>query len=176
MSYEIRRVAVIGSGTMGGALAAHFANAGLAVSLLDIAPVKLTAQEIQKNLTLEHPAVRNRIVNAGLQAVLQAKPAALFAPSVAERIRVGNLEDNFDFIADADWILEVIVENLELKRALMARIDAARKPDSIVTTNTSGIPIHEIAHGRSKAFKRHFLGTHFFNPPRYLKLLEVIPG
>ncbi len=176
MSYDIRRVAVIGSGTMGGALAAHFANAGLAVSLLDIVPAALNAEEEKKNLTLAHPAVRNRIVNAGMQAVLKSKPAALLAPAVAERIRVGNLEDHFDFIADADWILEVIVENLEAKRALMARIDAARKPDSIVTTNTSGIPIHEIAQGRSKAFKRHFLGTHFFNPPRYLKLLEVIPG
>jgi len=176
MPYDIRRVAVIGSGTMGGALAAHFANAGLEVSLLDIAPTQLTADEQKKNLTLEHPAVRNRIVNAGLQALLKSKPAALFTPQTAEKIRVGNLQDNFDFIADADWILEAIVENLELKRALMERIDAARKPDSIITTNTSGIPIHAIAQGRSKAFKKHFLGTHFFNPPRYLKLLEVIPG
>lgn len=176
MSYDIRRVVVIGAGTMGGALAAHFANAGLDVSLLDIVPTQLTADEQKKNLTLEHPAVRNRIVNAGLQAVLKSKPAALFAPQVAERIRVGNLADNFDWVAQADWILEAIVENLEVKHALMERVDAARKTDSIVTTNTSGIPIAAIAQGRSKSFRQHFLGTHFFNPPRYLKLLEVIPG
>jgi 3-hydroxyacyl-CoA dehydrogenase len=176
MSYAIRRVVVIGSGTMGGALAAHFANAGLDVFLLDLAPTTLTDDEIKKNLSLEHPAVRNRIVKAGMQAILKAKPAALFTPQVAERIRPGNLEDNFDWVAQADWILEAIVENLELKRALMERIDAARRPDSIVTTNTSGIPIAALAQGRSKSFRQHFLGTHFFNPPRYMKLLEVIPG
>lgn len=176
MSYDIRRVVVIGSGTMGGALAAHFANAGMQVSLLDIVPDRLTAQEQEKNLTLAHSAVRNRIVNAGLQAVVKSKPPALFAPSVAESITAGNLQDNFDLVAQADWILEAIVENLDVKRALMERIDAARKPESIVTTNTSGIPIAAIAQGRSKSFRQHFVGTHFFNPPRYLKLLEVIPG
>lgn len=176
MSYVIRRVAVIGSGTMGGALAALFANAGLDVSLLDIVPSKLTPEEEKRKLSTDHPVVRNRIVNAGLQAVVKSKPAALFTPQIAERIRVGNLEDNFDLVAQADWILEVIVENLDVKRALMERIDAARKPDSIVTSNTSGIPIAAIAQGKSKSFRQHFLGTHFFNPPRYLKLLEVIPG
>ncbi|OQY84927.1 MAG: 3-hydroxyacyl-CoA dehydrogenase, partial [Chloroflexi bacterium UTCFX4] len=145
MSYEIHRVAVIGSGTMGGALAAHFANAGLDVSLLDIVPTTLTADEEKKNLSLAQSAVRNRIVNAGMNAVLKSKPAALFTPQTAEKIRVGNLQDNFDFVADADWILEAIVENLDVKRALMERIDAARKPNSIITTNTSGIPIHAIA-------------------------------
>ncbi len=176
MSYVIRRVAVIGSGTMGGALAGLFANAGLDVALLDIVPNQLTSDEVKKKLSLEHPAVRNRIVNAGMQAVVKSKPAALFTPSIAEKIRVGNLEDNFDLVAQADWIVEVIVENLNVKRALMERIEDARKPDSIVTSNTSGIPIHAIAEGRSKSFKQHFLGTHFFNPPRYLKLLEVIPS
>lgn len=176
MSYVIRRVAVIGSGAMGGALAALFANAGLDVSLLDIVPNALNADETKNNLSLDHPAVRNRIVNAGMQAVVKSKPAALFTPQTAEKIRVGNLEDNFDFVAQADWILEVIVEQLEPKRALMERIDAARKPESVVTSNTSGIPIQAIAQGRSESFKQHFLGTHFFNPPRYLKLLEVIPS
>lgn len=176
MSYIIRRVAVIGSGTMGGALAALFANAGLQVSLLDIVPDKLTPDEESKKLSLAHPAVRNRIVNAGMQAVVKSKPAALFIPQIAERIRVGNLQDNFDLVAQADWVLEVIVENLDAKRALMERIDAVRQPDSIITTNTSGIPIHAIAKGRSDSFKQHFLGTHFFNPPRYLNLLEVIPS
>jgi 3-hydroxyacyl-CoA dehydrogenase len=176
MSHMIKRVAVIGSGTMGGALAAHFANAGFPVYLLDIAPNQLTPDEAKKKLTLEHPAVRNRIVNFGLEAVKKSKPAALFTPQTVERITIGNLEDNFDWVREADWILEAIVENLNIKRQLMARLDAARKPDSLVTTNTSGIPIKDIAAGRSDSFRQHFLGTHFFNPPRYLKLLEVIPG
>lgn len=176
MAHSINRVAVIGSGTMGGALAAHFANAGIPVYLLDIVPNKLTPDEEKKGLTLQHPAVRNRIVNAGLEAVKKARPAALFTPQTVERISVGNLEDHFDFIREADWTLEAIVENLQIKRQLMARIDGIRKPDSIVSTNTSGIPIKEIAANCSDSFKAHFLGTHFFNPPRYLKLLEVIPG
>lgn len=176
MAHQIRRVAVIGSGTMGGALAAHFANAGIPVYLLDIVPNKLTPDEEKKGLTLQSPAVRDRIVNAGFDAVKKSKPAALFTPQIAERITVGNLEDDFHLVAEADWILEAIVENLEIKRKLMARIDAMRKPDSIVTTNTSGIPITAIAANCSPSFKAHFLGTHFFNPPRYLKLLEVIPG
>ena len=173
---SINRVAVIGSGTMGGALAALFANAGIAVYLLDIAPEQLTPEEEKKGLTLTHPAVRNRIVNAGLEAVKKAKPAALFMPQTAERITVGNLQDHFDWVREADWILEAIVENLEIKCALLARVDAVRKPDSIVSTNTSGIPIAAMAMNCSASFQQHFLGTHFFNPPRYLKLLEVIPS
>lgn len=175
MSHQFRRMAVIGSGTMGGAIAAHFANAGFSVYLLDIAPGKLTPDEEKKRLTLNSTAVRNRIVNAGLDAVKKGRPAALFTPQIAEQITVGNLEDNFDYLCDADWILEAIVENLEIKQRLMARIDAVRKPDSIITSNTSGIPIAAIAAGRSASFRQHFLGTHFFNPPRYLKLLELIP-
>ncbi len=176
MTHSINRVAVIGSGTMGGALAAHCANAGLEVYLLDIVPNKLTADEEKKKLTLGHPAVRNRIVNAGLDAIKKSKPAALFTPQTVERITIGNLEDNFDLIREADWIIEVVVENLDIKRALMARLDAVRKPNAIVTTNTSGIPISAIAANTSEAFRQHFLGTHFFNPPRYLKLLELIPS
>lgn len=176
MTHLIRRVAVIGAGTMGGALAAHFANAGLSVCLLDVAPSKLTADEEKKRLTLDHPAVRNRIVNAGLDAVKKSKPAALFTPQTADRISIGNLEDDFGLVSDADWVLEAVVENLAVKRQLMARVDAVRKPDSIITTNTSGIPIKEIAANCSDSFKQHFLGTHFFNPPRYLKLLELIPS
>ncbi|MGB8646106.1 MAG: 3-hydroxyacyl-CoA dehydrogenase/enoyl-CoA hydratase family protein [Anaerolineae bacterium] len=175
MTHLIKRVAVIGSGTMGGALAALFANAGIPVYLLDIAPNKLMPDEEKKGLKLEHPAVRNRIVNAGLQAVVKSKPAALSTPQTVERITAGNLEDHFDWVKEADWILEVIIEKLEPKRQLMARIDAIRKPDSVVSSNTSGIPIAEIAANCSESFKQHFLGTHFFNPPRYLKLLEVIP-
>lgn len=176
MAHPINRVAVIGSGTMGGALAAHFANAGIPVYLLDIVPNKLTPDEEKKHLTLASPAVRNRIVNAGLEGVKKSKPAALFTPQTVERITSGNLEDNFSWLCEADWILEAVVENLAVKRQLMARVDAVRKPDSIITTNTSGIPIAEIAANCSPSFKAHFLGTHFFNPPRYLKLLEVIPG
>ncbi len=176
MTHSINRVCVIGSGVMGGAIAAHFANAGIPAYLLDIVPNKLTPEEEKKGLTLNDPVVRNRIVNAGLEAVKKARPAALFTPQIADRITVGNLEDHFDFVAQADWIIEVIIENLKIKQDLMARIDAVRKPDSIVTTNTSGIPIKDICAGRSESFQQHFLGTHFFNPPRYLKLLEVIPS
>ncbi len=176
MAHSINRVAVIGSGTMGGALAAHFANAGIPVYLLDVVPDRLTSAEEKRGLTLDHPAVRNRIVNAGLDAVIKSKPAALFTPETAERITIGNLADNSSWLGEADWILEAVVENLAVKRQLMARVDELRKPDSLVTTNTSGIPIAEIAADRSPSFQTHFLGTHFFNPPRYLKLLEIIPG
>lgn len=175
MIQSIRRAAVIGSGVMGGALAALIADAGIPVYLLDIVPNKLTPEEEKKGLTLDHPAVRNRIVNAGLEAVKKARPAALFTPQVADLITPGNLEDNFDWLREADWILEVVVENLTIKRQLMARIDTVRKPDSIVSSNTSGIPIAAIAAECSPSFKAHFLGTHFFNPPRYMKLLEIIP-
>ena len=166
MAHSINRVAVIGSGTMGGALAAHFANAGMDVILLDIVPNKLTPGEEKKGLTLSHPAVRNRIVNLGFDAVKKSRPAALFAAQIAYRITVGNLEDHFDLLRDADFILEVIVENLAIKQQLMARIDAARKPDSIIATNTSGIPIKDISANCSASFKQHFIGTHFLNPPR----------
>ena len=176
MANTINRVAVIGSGTMGGALAALCANAGLDVFLLDIVPSKLLPDEEKKGLTLQSPQVRNRIVNAGFDAMKKSRPAALSSPQTAERITIGNLEDHFDFVKRADWIVEVIVENLDIKRQLMARLDAARQPHTIVTTNTSGIPIAAIAAQTSQAFREHFLGTHFFNPPRYLKLLEVIPS
>jgi 3-hydroxyacyl-CoA dehydrogenase len=172
---EIHKVAVIGAGTMGGGIAAHAANAGCQVVLLDIVPDKLTPEEEAKGLTLDAPAVRNRIVSAGFERVRKAKPAALFTPERASQITIGNIEDNLDMIGDADWIVEVIVEQLEPKRALMERIEQARKPGSIVSSNTSGIPIASIAEGRSDEFRQHFLGTHFFNPPRYLYLLEVIP-
>jgi 3-hydroxyacyl-CoA dehydrogenase len=175
MSYAINRVAVIGAGTMGAAIAAHLANVGISAYLLDIVPRELTAEEEAKGLTLEHPAVRNRIVNEGWQRCVKARPANLFAPDVADRVTLGNLEDNFDWVGEADWIVEAVVERLDIKQQLMARVEKVRKPGSIVSTNTSGIPIKDIAAGRSDDFQAHFLGTHFFNPPRYLKLLEVIP-
>lgn len=175
MPYSMKRVVVIGSGTMGGAIAAHVANAGIPVYLLDIAPDRLTPEEQQKGLTLESPAVRNRIVRQGWERVLKARPPALFSSRCAELVTLGNLEDNFGWLAEADWIVEAVVENLEIKQRLMARIDEVRRPDAIVTTNTSGIPIHQIAENRSESFRRHFFGTHFFNPPRYMRLLEIIP-
>lgn len=175
MSYQLRKAAVIGAGTMGAAIAAHCANAGIPVLLLDIVPRELTADEKEKGLTLEDREVRNRIVEKGFQSARKSRPASFFAPNIAEMVTLGNLEDDFQKLTEADWIIEVIVENLEIKQGLMERIDEVRPEHTIVSTNTSGIPVTEIAQGRSRGFKEHFLGTHFFNPPRYLKLLEVIP-
>src|ERR1700694_3419560 len=175
MSFAINRVVVIGSGTMGGGIAAHVANAGIPVYLLDIAPQELTLEEEKRGLKLDHPQVRNRFVNASLERLKKSKPAAFFTPEAAELVTIGNLEDNFEWVGDADWIVEVIVEELQPKRELMARIERTRKPNSIVSSNTSGLPIAAIAAEASPDFKAHFLGTHFFNPPRYMKLLEVIP-
>jgi 3-hydroxyacyl-CoA dehydrogenase len=175
MPYQIRRAAVIGAGTMGGAIAAHLANVGIPVDLLDIIPRELTPEEEAKGLTLDDPVVRNRIVAGGWEAVLNARPAALYTRENADLVRLGNLEDDFDRVAQADWVIEAIVENLKIKQGLMARLEEVRKPTAIIATNTSGIPIRDIAEGRSEAFRQHFLGMHFFNPPRYLKLLEVIP-
>ena len=175
MASTISRVAVLGAGTMGAGIAAHCANVGLQVSLLDIAPETLTPDEEKKGLSLESPAVRDRIVRAGYERMARSRPASLANAAAGGRIRVGNFADNFAWVGEADWIVEVIVERLGPKRELMARIEATRHPDSVVSSNTSGIPLHEIAEGRSDDFKRHFLGTHFFNPPRYLKLLEMIP-
>lgn len=176
MPYQIRRVAVIGAGTMGAAIAGLAAGAGLPVLLLDIPASSLTPEEEARGLTLEHPAVRNRIVQQGYDRMRKARPSNLFSDRTAELISIGNTEDDFDKLAEADWIVEAIIEKLEPKQALMERLEAVRKPGSLVTTNTSGIPINQIVAGRSDDFRRHFFGTHFFNPPRYLKLLEIIPG
>ncbi len=172
----IRKAAVIGAGTMGAAIAAHLANAGIPVYLLDIVPTSLTPEEEAKGLTLNDPQVRNRIVMQGIERLRKSKPAALFSEDRLALITPGNVEDHFDRVGEADWIIEAIIEKLEPKQQLMARIEKVRKPDAIVSTNTSGIPIHLIGEGRSADFLEHFLGTHFFNPPRYLKLVEVIPG
>ena len=172
---RIDRAAVIGAGTMGAALAAHLANAGIQTALLDIVPSELTPQEKEAGLSLADRAVRNRVVNDGWGRCLKARPANLFAAQVADRVTLGNLEDDFSFVAEADWVIEAIVERLDIKQKLMARIDEVRGPETIVSTNTSGILVHQIAEGRSDSFQQHFLGTHFFNPPRYLKLLEIIP-
>lgn len=175
MKYRINRAVVIGSGTMGAALAAHLANVGVKVTMLDIVPNKLTHKEEKKGLTLDDSIVRNRIVQDGLDRALKSRPASFFTNENAVLVSVGNLEDDFDVISRADWVIEVIIENLEIKQKLVERIDAVRGERTIVSTNTSGIPVASIAAGRSEGFKQHFLGTHFFNPPRYLKLVEVIP-
>jgi 3-hydroxyacyl-CoA dehydrogenase len=171
----IRKAVVIGAGTMGAQIAALLANAGVKATLLDIVPNKLTDQEQAAGLSLGDRRVRDRIVDAGLASAKKARPAAFDSSRATAWITTGNLEDDFDAIGDADWIIEVVVENLKIKQDLMARIDERRADDALVSTNTSGIPVSHIAEGRSDSFRRHFLGTHFFNPPRYLKLLEVIP-
>jgi 3-hydroxyacyl-CoA dehydrogenase len=175
MRYNFYHVVVIGAGTMGGGIAALLANAGVRVTLLDIVPGKLAPEEEKQGLTLSDPAVRNRIVREGLDRAIKSRPANFLTSDHAALVQTGNLEDDFNSIQQADWIIEVIVENLKVKRQLMERIEAVRKPTAIVSTNTSGIPIGSIAAGMSENFRQHFLGTHFFNPPRYLKLLEVIP-
>ena len=162
MTHRVRRVAVLGAGTMGAAIAAHCANAGLEVDVLDIAPD-------------EPDADRNDIVRAGFERMKNARPAALMSEVVADRISLGNFDDDFGRVGEADWVLEAIVEKLEPKRQLMERVESVAKEAAIISSNTSGIPLHRIAEGRSPGFRRRFLGTHFFNPPRYLKLLEIIP-
>lgn len=175
MNRSIRKVAVLGSGIMGSRIACHFANIGVEVLLLDIVPREPNDAEKAKGLTTEHPAVRNRIVNEAFQNTLKSNPAALYSASFANRIKLGNFDDNLAEIKNYDWVIEVIVENLAIKQSLYEKVDALRKVGTLVTSNTSGIPIHLMAEGRSEDFQKHFCGTHFFNPPRYLKLLEIIP-
>jgi 3-hydroxyacyl-CoA dehydrogenase len=164
MTQRIQKAAVLGAGTMGARIAAHFANAGLPCLLLDIVPKDAA------------PADRNKIVATGLEAAKKSKPAGFFTPALASKISIGNFDDDLARIADADWIIEVVAENLEIKRGLLAKVAQFRKPGAIITTNTSGLPVHLIAEGMAEEFQQHWAGTHFFNPPRYMKLVEVIPG
>lgn len=175
MVKQIRKAAVIGSGVMGSGIAAHLANSGIPTILLDIVPKELTDEEKAKGLSLEDRVVRNRIVEAGRQKLLKQKPAPLTSKDHLTLIEAGNLEDDLHRLKEADWIIEVVVENLNVKKIIFEQVDQYRKPGSIVSSNTSGISVHAMADGRSEDFKKNFLGTHFFNPPRYLKLLEVIP-
>ncbi len=175
MNRIIKKVAVLGSGVMGSRIALHFANIGVPVLLLDIVPRELLPDEEKKGLTLEAPAVRNRLVNAALAAALAANPSAVYRKADARRVTTGNFDDNLKEIAGCDWVIEVVVERLDIKRALYEKVEAVRKSGTLITSNTSGIPIHLLVEGRSADFKAHFAGTHFFNPPRYLKLLEIIP-
>ena len=172
----IRRVAVLGSGIMGSRIAAHFANIGVDVLLLDIVPKEPNPAEQAKGLTTDSPAVRNRIVNDAFQSMLKASPASLYGTKFAERVKLGNFDDNLKDIAGYDWVIEVVVERLDIKRSVYERVEQFRKPGTLITSNTSGIPMHLLTEGRSDDFRRNFCGTHFFNPPRYLRLLEIIPG
>src|SRR6202795_3720627 len=176
MTFRLEKVAVLGAGTMGARIAAHLANARVPCWLLDIAPAELTAEENTRGLTLTAPSVRTRIVRAGLGAARKARPPAFFTPAAAARITVGNFEDNLDWCAQADWIIEAVAENLDIKRRLLARVAAHRPPGPVVPPNTSGLPIAQIAADADPEFRRHWAGTHFFNPPRYMKLVEIIPG
>jgi 3-hydroxyacyl-CoA dehydrogenase len=171
---RIEKAAVLGAGTMGAQIAAHLANAGVPTVLLDISPRELTTEDASKGLTLESKEVRNRIARAGLEAAKKAKPAAFFTSAAAALVTIGNFEDDLAQLKNCDLIIEAVVENLEIKRGLYERVDEQRKPGSIVASNTSGIPIRLLAEGRSEDFRAHFCGVHFFNPPRYLHLVEVI--
>ncbi|HEX8329939.1 MAG TPA: 3-hydroxyacyl-CoA dehydrogenase NAD-binding domain-containing protein [Hymenobacter sp.] len=175
MNRTIKKVAVLGSGVMGSRIACHFANIGVQVLLLDIAPKELLPDEEKKGLKLDAPAVKNRLVNAALQAAITSNPSPLYRKADASRIKTGNFDDNLKEIAGCDWTIEVVVERLDIKKSLFERVEQFRKPGTLITSNTSGIPIHLMTEGRSDDFKKHFCGTHFFNPPRYLKLLEIIP-
>ncbi|GJM28907.1 MAG: 3-hydroxyacyl-CoA dehydrogenase [Cyclobacteriaceae bacterium] len=175
MKKTINKAAVLGSGIMGSRIACHLANVGVKVLLLDIVPRELNETEKSKNLTLEHPAVRNRIVSDSFKAAVSAKPAPLYHKDLVDLISLGNFEDDMPGIADCDWVIEVVVENLEIKQKVFEQVEKYRTAGSLITSNTSGIPIHLMIDGRSDDFQKHFCGTHFFNPPRYLKLMEVIP-
>ena len=172
---DIRKVALLGAGTMGSRIAAHLANASIPSVLLDIVPRELTRAEQAQGLTLGHAKVRNRLAQAGLEAALKSRPAAFFVPEAAGMIAVGNFEDNLAWLRDCDWIIEAVTEDRSIKRALLERVAAVRAPGTVVSSNTSGISIGSIIEGFGEELRQHFLGTHFFNPPRYLKLLEIIP-
>ncbi|MFN8277184.1 MAG: 3-hydroxyacyl-CoA dehydrogenase family protein [Chitinophagales bacterium] len=166
---KIKNVAVLGAGVMGSRIALHYANIGLKVTLLDIVTPGLSEADAKK------PALRNKKVNDELAFALKSNPSPVYDKAFASRITTGNFDDNSDLLKQADWIIEVVVENLEVKKKVFANVEKFRKPGTLITSNTSGIPIHLMTEGRSDDFKAHFCGTHYFNPPRYLRLLEIIP-
>ncbi|WP_249871207.1 3-hydroxyacyl-CoA dehydrogenase/enoyl-CoA hydratase family protein [Oceanobacillus saliphilus] len=175
MKHLIKSAAVLGSGVMGSGIAAHLANLGIPVMMLDIVPRELTKEEVEKGLTMDHPVVRNRIAANSKRALRKQKPSPITTKQSLELISVGNMEDDMKKLADVDWVIEVVVENLEIKKKVFATIDNYRTKGTIVSSNTSGISVEAMIEDCSEDMKKHFLGTHFFNPPRYLKLLEVIP-
>ncbi|MEX2591386.1 MAG: 3-hydroxyacyl-CoA dehydrogenase/enoyl-CoA hydratase family protein [Anditalea sp.] len=176
MKRTIKKVAILGSGVMGSRIACHFANIGVQVLLLDIVPKELSEQEMKKGLTLKDKEIRNRIVNDSLESTLKSKPSPIYDRSYALRITTGNFEDDLPKIKEYDWVIEVVVERLDIKQSLFEKVENYRNPGTLITSNTSGIPMHLMCQGRSEDFQQNFAGTHFFNPPRYLRLLEIIPG
>jgi 3-hydroxyacyl-CoA dehydrogenase len=175
MVREIRRVAVLGAGTMGARIAAHLSNASIPTVLLDVVPKEPTPEEQSKGLSTSDPRVRNRFAAAGLEAAVKSKPAAFFTTDNARLVTTGNFEDDLELVRDCDWIIEAVTEDRSIKQSLLKKVEALRPPGAVVSSNTSGISIAGIAEGFGDDFRRHWLGTHFFNPPRYMKLLEVIP-
>ncbi|TCP22968.1 3-hydroxyacyl-CoA dehydrogenase [Tenacibaculum skagerrakense] len=173
---RIKKVAIIGSGIMGSGIACHFANIGVDVLLLDIVPRELNDIEKAKGLTLEDKVVRNRLVKDALTASLKSKPSPIYHKKFADRITTGNIDDDLHKIKDVDWVMEVVVERLDIKKSVFEKVEKYRTPGTIISSNTSGIPIKFMNEGRSEDFRKHFAVTHFFNPPRYLKLFEVVPG
>ncbi|SMO77668.1 3-hydroxyacyl-CoA dehydrogenase [Melghirimyces algeriensis] len=172
---RIKKAAVIGAGVMGASIAGHLANAGIRTVLLDIVPKELTEKEKAKGLTLNDKVVRNRIARNGKERLYKEKPSPIFHKKTADLIEVGNLEDDLEKLGEVDWIIEAIIENLKIKQGLFEKVENVWKPGTLVSSNTSGISIHDMVEGRSAEFRSHFMGTHFFNPPRYMKLLEIIP-
>ncbi|WP_018084507.1 3-hydroxyacyl-CoA dehydrogenase/enoyl-CoA hydratase family protein [Desulfurispora thermophila] len=176
MKRSINKAAVLGAGVMGAAIAAHLANVGIPTYLLDIVPNALTPEEEKKGLTLESPAVRNRFAAGAIANLVKAKPAAFYVPENAALLTPGNFEDNMAYLGDCDLIIEAVVERMDIKQNLFAKVEQFRRPGSIVASNTSGLSINQMIEGRSEEFKQHFIGMHFFNPPRYMRLLEIIPA
>ncbi|NNE55449.1 MAG: 3-hydroxyacyl-CoA dehydrogenase family protein, partial [Flavobacteriales bacterium] len=176
MERKINKVAVLGSGVMGSRIACHFANIGCEVILLDIVPRELNEKEKASGLTLEDAKVRNRLVDSALQFALKSNPSPIYSKSFVSRIETGNFDDDMSKIAECDWIIEVVIENLDIKKQVLANVEKYRTPGTLITSNTSSIPIGKLIDGRSEDFQKHFCGSHFFNPPRYLRLLEIIPA
>ena len=176
MKRSIQKAAVLGAGVMGAAIAGHLANVGIPTYLLDIVPPSLTPDEEKAGLTLENPQVRNRFAVSGIANLVKAKPAPLYVPENAALLTPGNFEDNLNWLADCDLVIEAVVERMDIKQSLFARVEKNWRPGSIIATNTSGLSINQMIEGRSPEFKQHFVGWHFFNPPRYMRLLEIIPA
>jgi 3-hydroxyacyl-CoA dehydrogenase len=176
MSKKIERVGVLGAGVMGATIAAQLANVGIETVLLDIVPSEFTEEDKKKGLTEESKAFRNKFAQKGLDTALKSRPASFYIPENAKLIGMGNLEDDLERLRDVDWIIEVVVERLDIKKVVFEKIEGVRTPGTIVTSNTSGIPAKAMCEGRSDDFQKYFAITHFFNPPRYMKLLEIVPG
>ncbi|MEJ2023876.1 MAG: 3-hydroxyacyl-CoA dehydrogenase NAD-binding domain-containing protein, partial [Deltaproteobacteria bacterium] len=176
MEKKLKKAGVIGAGVMGATIAAQLANVGIETILLDIVPPQLTEDDKKKGLTKEDPVFRNRFSRNGVQGALKSKPASFYIPENAKLITIGNLEDNLSWLSEVDWIIEVVVERLDIKQSVFEKIESVLSPDTVITSNTSGISAAAMCEGRSDAFREHFAITHFFNPPRYMKLLEIVPG